>query len=280
MRNRHGRRPFRRAGREGFTSTHRRTARCRRSASGPPGCLMAEASEQKLDGQVFWLTALNGPGQPSRLAAVAIHVRMPDRLQRRPRDGFTPSSLLSPAPHSERRHLSRILIRTTGGFLVKQDACRVPPSPLTTDLRSGSSLSQGNRAVGLVRRPKFAGETRSHALRGNAVLAALRPHPPGKTRRRRASQTAFPRRAWERDLIVIAWISKNTNRTIWAAWVTSPTNPARNEGHVHEREVCDWIVVTRQSLPRIRNSWRRLDHRPDRLYDSSSRQVPAARAGG
>jgi hypothetical protein len=32
---------------------------------------MAEASEQKLDGQVFWLSALTDPGRPSHLAAVA-----------------------------------------------------------------------------------------------------------------------------------------------------------------------------------------------------------------
>ena len=38
--------------------------------------------------------------------------------------------------------------------------------------------------------------TRSHALRGNAVLAALRPS--AGTGRRGASKTAFPRGAWER----------------------------------------------------------------------------------
>ena len=37
----------------------------------PARMLVAEASEQQLDGQVFWLTARSGPGRPSRLAAVA-----------------------------------------------------------------------------------------------------------------------------------------------------------------------------------------------------------------
>ena len=42
---------------------------------------------------------------------------------------------------------------------------------------------------------------RSHALRGNAVFDALRRAGlgPSRARRRRASKTAFPRRAWERD---------------------------------------------------------------------------------
>jgi hypothetical protein len=40
---------------------------------------------------------MTDPGQPSRLAAVACaNARGPDRLQRRPRDGFSPSSLFSP----------------------------------------------------------------------------------------------------------------------------------------------------------------------------------------
>lgn len=37
----------------------------------PARMLVAEASEQKLDGQVFWLTAPGGSRTPSRLAAVA-----------------------------------------------------------------------------------------------------------------------------------------------------------------------------------------------------------------
>ena len=75
----------------------RNVARCRRSAQVPARMLVAGASKQQLGGQVFWLTALNGPGQPSRLAAVASLVQKPGRIQRRPRDGFAPSSLFSSA---------------------------------------------------------------------------------------------------------------------------------------------------------------------------------------
>jgi hypothetical protein len=45
---------------------------------------------------------------------------------------------------------------------------------------------------------------RSHALRGNAVLHALRAEWRGtRGHRRRASRTAFPRRAWERVKIEV-----------------------------------------------------------------------------
>ena len=78
----------------------------------------AGASQQKLDGQVFWLKARDDPGRPSRLVAVARFDRGPGRLQRRARDGFAPSSLFSPcARNSERRHLSRKVIRAGGRAL-------------------------------------------------------------------------------------------------------------------------------------------------------------------
>ena len=62
--------------------------------------LKAEAPEQSLDGQVFWLTARNGPrttfprlalGRPLQWST---KVREPRRLQRRPRNGVAPFSLL------------------------------------------------------------------------------------------------------------------------------------------------------------------------------------------
>src|SRR5947209_6753200 len=72
---------------------------------------------------------------------------------------------------------------------------------------------------------QFSG-SRSHALRGNACRAALRSLPggraggtsPGARRRRRASQTAFPRRAWEQEAAlrsvagILATVSK------WKPW--------------------------------------------------------------
>src|SRR5262249_6646420 len=48
----------------GFTSAPRSMARCRWSASVPARMLVAEASEQSLDGQVFWLAARGGPRAP------------------------------------------------------------------------------------------------------------------------------------------------------------------------------------------------------------------------
>jgi hypothetical protein len=62
----------------------------------PARMLVAEASEQKLDGQVFWLTAHDGPRTAFPPRGSGLSVRGPGRLQRRPRDGFSPSSLFSP----------------------------------------------------------------------------------------------------------------------------------------------------------------------------------------
>jgi hypothetical protein len=68
--------------------------------------LVAEASEQKFDGQVFWLSALGGPRTAFPPHGSGRKVRGPCRIQRRPRDGFAPSSLFSPFWHSGRGHLS------------------------------------------------------------------------------------------------------------------------------------------------------------------------------
>src|SRR5216684_3660762 len=64
---------------------------------GRNGCLMlaAEASVWRLDRQVFWLTARNGPR--TAFPREQWHcIRRPGRLQRRPRNGISPFSLLSP----------------------------------------------------------------------------------------------------------------------------------------------------------------------------------------
>jgi len=62
------------------------------------GVLEAEALRTTNDRQVFWLTAGNGLHPPSHDSAVAVACwAHPRRIQRRPRDGFAPSSLFSPA---------------------------------------------------------------------------------------------------------------------------------------------------------------------------------------
>ena len=76
--------------------------------------LEAEASEQELGRQVFWLTARSGPEQPSRRrsskgpSAVASLSSGPGRSQQRPCNGFAPFSLFVPlAPWREAGNLSR-----------------------------------------------------------------------------------------------------------------------------------------------------------------------------
>ncbi|APW59418.1 hypothetical protein BSF38_00841 [Paludisphaera borealis] len=58
--------------------------------------LEAEASQLRLDGQVFWLTAHSGLRTAFPPCGSGMFVRWPDRLQRRPRAGFPPASLFSP----------------------------------------------------------------------------------------------------------------------------------------------------------------------------------------
>jgi hypothetical protein len=58
----------------------------------------AGASQQKLDGQVFWLTAHESSQAAFPPCGSGLIAQEHSRLQRRPRDGFTPSSLFSPEP--------------------------------------------------------------------------------------------------------------------------------------------------------------------------------------
>ncbi len=78
----------------------------------PARMLVAEASEQHSTGRSSGSRLVTDPGRPSRLAAVALVIRGPGRLQRRPRDGFAPSSLLSPALGVESGAPVEGLIRT------------------------------------------------------------------------------------------------------------------------------------------------------------------------
>jgi hypothetical protein len=68
------------------------------SARGPARMPAAGASQQKLDRQVFWLSAHDSSQAAFPLCSSGLNAQEPDRLQRRPRDGFAPSSLFSPKP--------------------------------------------------------------------------------------------------------------------------------------------------------------------------------------
>jgi hypothetical protein len=71
------------------------------SARGPARMPVAGASQQNLDGQVFWLSASDGSRAAFPPCGSGLIAQEPDRLQRRPRDGFSPSSLFSPALSDE-----------------------------------------------------------------------------------------------------------------------------------------------------------------------------------
>ena len=64
----------------------------------PDAC--GRSIEQKLDGQVFWLSARSGYSSPSQTFTRPVaFIEKPGRSQRRPRNGFAPFSLLSPMTH-------------------------------------------------------------------------------------------------------------------------------------------------------------------------------------
>jgi hypothetical protein len=130
---RHGRKPFCRAGQEGTLRPFQ--SRARPVADGlrddPPGCLRPKHQNRSSTGRFSGSRLIPTPDRLPACWQWLGFVRRPGRLQRRPRDGFSPSSLLSPGPFPSRGHLSRGVLDSIRFSGVKRG-----PIVATTHLRN------------------------------------------------------------------------------------------------------------------------------------------------
>jgi len=84
--------------------------------------------------------------------------------------------------------------------------------------RTKGSVARKSGGV-LCTRAEHGGETRSHALRGNAVLDA--PRRPVPAAGRRAAREAFPRRAWERARFPCSIVEIRPHSVIGNDWLVA-----------------------------------------------------------
>ena len=112
---------------------------CRRSASGPPGCSWPK-HRTELDGQVFWLSARIDAWTAFPPRGSGILRRASRRIQRRPRDGFSPSSLSVQPPKRlepiERSQSSRSLRSRLDGTGDHGTRGSLTASPLAMAMRA------------------------------------------------------------------------------------------------------------------------------------------------
>ena len=136
-RGRHGRRPSCRVGQEGsLRPSGARSVADGLRAARPDACGRSIGTEARRAGLLAFGSERPRTAFPP--CGSGSIVRGPGRIQRRPRDGFAPSSLFSPGPFPNRRHLSRIAIRVERIGQRQESPCEIVPTslPLMSGLRS------------------------------------------------------------------------------------------------------------------------------------------------